>query len=162
MKKLCCVLLCLGCMICLLACGPVTEEQEKSYAFVHQGTKIAIDGEALGILSALGEWIDYAESASCAFEGLDKVYTYSSFEIQTYPMNGNDYLYLVNLLDDTVETEEGIRIGSTREQVLSAYGEADKQSDTALAYAGKGMYLEFLFRGADDTVTDIRYCRVEE
>lgn len=162
MKKLLCILLCGVCVMGLFACGPVAEEKEEGYAFVHQGTKIAIDGEAAEVLSALGEWIDYAESASCAFEGLDKVYTYSSFEIQTYPMSGKDYIYMVNLLDDTVSTEEGIRIGSTRAQVLSAYGEADKQSDTLLSYTGEGMYLEFLFRGAGDGVTDIRYCRVEE
>lgn len=159
MKKLCCLLLCLGCLLGLLACGPVLEESEKTYAFLHGETKLEIDGEAAGVLSALGDWVDYTESTSCMFTGLDKVYTYSSFEIQTYPVNGKDYIFMINLLDDTVKTEEGIRIGSSKEAVLSAYGEADSQSDTKLTYTGKGMYLEFLFRGTDDTVTDIRYCK---
>ena len=162
MKNLSCLLLCLGCLLGLFSCGPVSKGTEKSYAFLRGETKVEIDGEAAGVLTALGEWVDYAESASCAFVGLDKIYTYPSFEIQTYPMDGKDYIYMINLLDDTVETEEGIRIGSSKEAVLTAYGEADSQSDTKLTYTGTGMYLEFLFRGTGDAVTDIRYCKAEK
>ncbi len=37
------------------------------------------------ILSGLGNYNNYAESPSCAFKGLDKIYSYSGFDLYTYP-----------------------------------------------------------------------------
>ena len=134
-------------------------EESKVYTFVSGNTKIAIDADVAPILVALGEWIDYDESASCAFEGLDKVYIYAGFEIQTYPMGEKDFVYMVELYDDTVATEKGIRIGSTKEAVVTAYGTPDKESDTALTYNGKGMSLQFLL--SNNIVTSIQYSKVQ-
>ena len=108
MKKILCI--CFACLllICGVACTPEEPEvPDANYAFRSGNTEIAIDADAAPILASLGEWRDYAESASCAFEGLDKVYTYAGFEVQTYPMNGKDYVYMVMLYDDTVATPEG-------------------------------------------------------
>lgn len=130
-------------------------EEGKTYTFTSGTTKIAINAEAAPVLASLGEWRDYAESASCAFEGLDKVYTYAGFEIQTYPSGEKDFVYMIILQDDTVATEKGIRIGATKDAVLTAYGTPDGESATALTYNGKGMYLQFILR--DGTVTSIQY-----
>ena len=111
------------------------------------------------ILAALGQWRDYAESASCAFEGLDKVYTYAGFEIQTYPEGEKDFVYIIVLQDDTVATEKGVRIGATKEAVIAAYGTPDKETDTSLTYNGKGMYLQFILR--DGAVTSIQYAKAQ-
>ncbi len=157
-KKIICLCLVLAALFCCAAC--TQEEQEKptpTYAYQSGDVKIAIDADAAPILAALGEWRDYAESASCAFVGLDKVYTYAGFEIQTYPMNGKDYVYMVALYDDTVATPEGVRIGSSADAVVAAYGEASEQSATALIYRGDVVDLEFLLR--DGAVTYIKYVK---
>ncbi len=158
MKKILIYLLLAAMALSFVACkdNDPPAEEGKTYTFTSGATKIAINDDVAPILAALGEWRDYDESTSCAFEGLDKVYTYAGFEINTYPMGEKDFVYRVVFYDDTVATEEGIRIGSTKDAVIGAYGTPDKQGNTFLQYNTSEMYLEFLL--TDDTVTDIRYC----
>ncbi len=158
MKKILICLLLATMLLSLAACkdnNTPPAEEGKTYTFTSGTTKIAINADAAPILAALGQWRDYAESASCAFEGLDKVYTYAGFEIQTYPMGEKDFVYMIILQDDTVATEKGIRIGATKDAVLTAYGTPNQETATALTYNGKGMYLQFILR--DGTVTSIQY-----
>ena len=142
------------------ACQKAEEEKEgeSSYVFKNGDVSIAIDAEAAPILESLGAWKDYAESPSCAFEGMDKVYTYAGLEIETYCLSGVDYIACVRLLDDSVKTEKGIAIGSTKDAVKDAYGEPNEASDTSLTYTKDGMKLQFLLR--DDVVCDIQYLKV--
>ena len=46
--------------------------------------------DASKVVDELGEADDYFESESCAFEGLDKVYTYPGFKLNTYPVDDKD------------------------------------------------------------------------
>lgn len=62
--------------------------------------------KAAPILEKLGEPMEYFEAESCAFEGLDKIYTYSGFELHTYEMKGTDYVASVMFLDDSVSTKK--------------------------------------------------------
>lgn len=105
----------------------------EAHTFTYGSTKIAMNAEAAPILEALGEPKSYTEEESCAFEGLDKTYYYGSFYLQTYPEGDTDYIYCLWLVDDSVETEEGIYIGATQAQVESAYG--------AEWYNGKNAYV---------------------
>lgn len=66
------------------------------------------------LVKKLGDADNYFESDSCAFQGKDKVYTYGSVKITTYPKDNKDYVYTIELLDDTVSTPEGISIGSDK------------------------------------------------
>ena len=93
-----------------------------------------MNSDAAAVVEKLGEPLDYFESESCAFEGLDKVYTYPGFKLNTYPEEDKDYVLSVVFMDDTVETEEGIAIGSTKDQVTEAYGDPAEESDTSLVY----------------------------
>ena len=131
------------------------EEGGKVYTFTAGITKIAINAEVAPVLEALGDWSSYDESASCAFEGLDKIYTYDGFEITTYPLNGKDYIFLIDVYADNVVTEEGIRIGDIKPSVIATYGFPDKETSNSLVYNGNGMYLQFLFE--EDEVTRIQY-----
>lgn len=158
MKKIICVLLTLFALLCTTACSePITDA--KTYTFRSGSVSVAIDSEAAGILAALGEWNNYSESPSCAFNGLDKIYAYAGFRIQTYPLNGKDYIYSVELTDDSVTTSEGIAVGSTVEQVKTAYGTPTDETATLLLYKGEGVNLQFILR--DGKVTNIQYLRVE-
>lgn len=161
MKKILIYLLLAAMVISFVACKDdnAPTDESKTYTFTSGNTKIAIDADVALILAALGEWRDYDESTSCAFDGLDKVYTYAGFEIQTYPMGEKDFVYMIELYDDTVATEKGIRIGNTKEAVINAYGTPDKESDTALTYNGKGMFLQFLL--TDGVVTSIQYSKIQ-
>ena len=56
--------------------------------------------------SVLGEPMHYFEAPSCAFEGMDKIYSYSGFEFTTYTKDNVDYIASIVFLDDTVTTRE--------------------------------------------------------
>lgn len=158
MKKVLIYILLVAMMLTIVACKDNSDppaEEGKTYTFTSGTVKIAIDADVAPILAALGEWRDYAQSPSCGFPGLEKFYTYGGFEINTYPNGDKDFVYMIRLYDDTVATEEGIRIGSTKEAVIQAYGTPDKQEDNLLQYNTSKMFLQFLL--SDGIVSTIYY-----
>ncbi len=137
--------------LCLAGCGG-EPAGKKDMSFFYNGTEITMHAPAEPVLTALGEAKAYTETASCAFEGLDKTYFYGSFYLSTYPGEDGDRISGLWFADDTVTTPEGITIGSGRSQVAQAYGEF--QGDAALILAEE-VRLTILLEG--NTVTGVRY-----
>ncbi|MCL2718199.1 MAG: hypothetical protein FWE14_05410 [Lachnospiraceae bacterium] len=133
----------------------LSQPDYKGYTFTHSGTIIAIDSDFAPILKALGEPRAYFEAESCAFEGLDKIYTYFGFEIDTYPQGDRDFVSAIVLKDDTVATNEGLRIGSSRAEMEAAYGTPRINDNGQLIYDKDGMRLCFIIDG--ETVISIEY-----
>ena len=125
MKKIICFVIVLSALM-LAACGGGSESagnaEGSKYVFKTGNVTVAMNADAENVIANLGEPKSYFESESCAFKGLDKQYTYSSFIIDTYPKDEKDYVNAVTILDDTIATPEGIRIGATVSQVDTAYG----------------------------------------
>lgn len=119
------------------------------YNFTLNGEKIYVHAAMEPLAESLGEPASYFESESCAFQGLDKVYTYGSVVVRTYPENGKDFVLSIELKDDSVSTEEGISIGDTKETVLSVYGEAAEENDSSLVYKKGESTLTFIFTGEE-------------
>lgn len=116
---------------------------------------ITTDMKMADVLEGLGEPVSYFESASCAFNGLDKVYTYDHFRIETYPEGETDMISSVVFLDDLAETTEGVSIGMTKADMESAYG-TDYIEDKGMAvYTKDGKHLAFLIK--DDVIESIEY-----
>lgn len=110
-------------LLSLVGCGSTDiDPQEKNFSFTYNCTKITLGAEAAPIIDALGEPRSYTEEPSCAFDGMDKTYYYGSFYLSTYPLDGKDYVYCIWFADDSVATNDGIRIGSTQTQVEAVYG----------------------------------------
>lgn len=133
MKKFLLILTILCLALSLVACGGGSETggnasgntitvPEDTFTFEYKGTKIQFHAVAEPIIAALGEPVKYTESASCAFQGLDKSYYYGSFYLETYPVEDKDYVYGWWFADDSVSTEEGIYIGAPQAEVEKAYG----------------------------------------
>ncbi len=133
-------------------------ESLSGYYFATGGTNIYVNQKMEDVLSSLGEPVQYFESESCAYQGMDKTYTYNSFIIKTYPENDVDYVLSVSLRDDTVQTPEGIAIGSSKSDVTTAYG-AGEESGSALVYTKDQSRLTIIFDG--DSVTSIEYSAVQ-
>ena len=169
MKKLLCILM--VCMLGLSACGGGSSETEAAgktdaattaagkeeaagdaFVFTVKGVKVVMNAEAKAVTDALGEPKSYHEEESCAFKGLDKEYNYGSYIIRTYPKDDVDYISAVDLMDDTVQTAEGISIGATKDDVVKAYGEP---TDGFYEYVKGDCTLLFLFDG--DAVSSIQY-----
>lgn len=129
----------------------------KGYTFEYQGVTIGVDVSMAPVLEALGEPMEYFEAESCAFEGMNKIYTYNSFVVETYPDKEKDLISRVILKDDSVATPEGIAIGDGRARVEEIYGTDGSGEGNSLAYSKDGMKLCFIFNASDDSVISIEY-----
>ncbi len=125
------------------------------YSFETGGVILSVDMDMAEVLEKLGEPMSYFEAESCAFHGLDKVYTYAGFEIDTYPQDGRDYISNIVLKDDTVATKEGISISMLWDDVADAYGDGYVEEDGMFVYERDGMKLCFIF--TDGFISSIEY-----
>lgn len=125
------------------------------YAYICNGVAIEMDADAAPIIEQLGEPDAYFEAPSCAFEGIDKIYTYGSVEIDTYPMKDKDYVSSITFKDDTITTTEGIGIGESVEKMEKVYGTDWIDKDGMAVYEKDGMKLCFILEG--DSIISIEY-----
>lgn len=125
--------------------GSLEEHEEKDFAvLIKAGDKelqIAADMPMSEVLDKLGEPLEYYEAPSCAFRGMNKIYTYMDYVINTYPVEDKDYISLITLYTDMVGTGEGIRLGDTKEDVTAVYGKADEIKGSESVYYGKSSRL---------------------
>jgi hypothetical protein len=127
------------------------------FIFVYDNENVYM-GEAMSdVLTRLGEPKTALEAPSCAFPGeIDKVYGYAGANILTYPDDGVDYVYMVNYMDDSITTPEGIRLGDTLDDVTAAYGDSYTEEMAQYTYAKGDTYLRFLL-GSDGYIISITY-----
>lgn len=126
-----------------------------TFSFAANGAEITVNQDMAEVLAALGECQSYFEAESCAFEGLDKTYTYAGFVITTYPDGDKDFINSIRLTDDSAATQEGVYIGCTADQVRAAYGEEEDGPVGALSYTNGDTKLNFILEG--DAVISIEY-----
>lgn len=123
------------------------EDSIKGYVFTYNDVSVGMDVDAAPIVEKLGEPVSYFEAASCAFEGLDKIYTYNGFVLDTYPVGDKDYVSSIILKDDSVSTAEGICIGDSLEKLQQAYDGEGEENSGMLVYTKDGMKLCFIMQG---------------
>lgn len=133
----------------------VEDTSHKGYVFLNGDIVMEMDAEAAPVLEQLGEPNSYFEAPSCAFEGIDKMYTYGSFELDTYPMGDKDYISAVIFKDDSITTPEGVGIGDSREKLTEAYGGEGTEELGMTVYRKDDMKLCFIFQG--DSIASIEY-----
>lgn len=168
MKKISFILVMVMMVITLAACGEkesigastnnskASVEPKEGYIFEYEGVTINIDALAEPIIAELGEPASYFEAASCAFEGLDKMYTYNSVEIDTYPdEEGKDRISGIIFKDDMVETTEGVSLFETKADMIKAYGDKYTDENGVLVYRKDGMKLCFILE--EDEIVSIEY-----
>ena len=119
MKKLLTLLLVLS---FLMGCAP--KEKAK---FTKDDASIVVNGVTLtpGMKyssPALSGWLEFAELTSCAYKGNDKIYDYTGFSLFTYSDGIDDFILSIEFVDMT-QTKKGLKIGSTKADVIKAYGE---------------------------------------
>lgn len=175
-KRSCCILLALSIAAALAACGGGSEapdgqntegqplpthsagsQTDGGYAFAAgeaNGCLVAVNDNMADVLAVLGEPLSYFEAASCAFEGMDKTYTYSGFVITTRPDGDQDYVNSIRLTDDSAVTPEGIYIGCPADDVTAAYGEGSR-TENVIRYIKGNSAMNFILE--DGKVISIEY-----
>ena len=109
---------------------------------------------------SFGEPQGYSEIPSCAFEGVDKVYTYEDYEITTTMLGGKEVIYSTYLLTDNVSTPEGVKIADEKAAMIAAYGEDYIENGTEYIYQDGNVSISFITE--NDVITSIQYTMVTE
>lgn len=133
----------------------LTNDIDAGWTFQAGDVTLTPDMDMSAIADQLGEPKSYFEAASCAFEGLDKIYTYTSFEIETYPRDTADCIKSIVLKDDTVSTVEGVSIGDSEDKVRETYGAPAEESTGKLVYQKEKTNLVFVI--SSGVVASIEY-----
>lgn len=147
--------------LALAGCGPAAttstshSSADKGYGLAVSGLTLYCHDDMAPILAGLGEAKSYFEAASCAFPGLEKTYTYPSFNLYTYEDGDKDRLASIVILDDSISTQEGIYLNASLDDVIKAYGEPSEKSLNLYTYEKASMKLSFIIE--DDKVTSIEY-----
>ncbi len=93
---------------------------------------------------------------SCAYKGKDRTYKYKDFILYTYSHteDGEEFVNGITFLTSNVSTPQGIKIGSTLDQMIKKYG---KVKDKFGVYTYKKGKTKLQIEVTDGIVSNIRY-----
>ena len=174
MKKIIAIILALALILGLAACGSEnkggnaqpqnsaqpanqggSENNATDYYFEKDGVKIVMGAPAKPIIDSLEKYNSSYEAPSCAFDGMDVVYSYPGFDVLTFKQgDGEAKISGLVLRDDTVTTVEGIFIGSDKVAVESSYGKIPEGESSLSIQKGSTQLLIIL---TDGYVSSIQY-----
>lgn len=138
------------------------EAADDTYYFQKDDVKISMGAPADDVIAQLGAYKETYEAPSCAFDGMDVIYTYPGYEVLSYKKDGSAIISGVVLRDDTYGTVEGVYIGSDRKTVEGAYGKTDESSNSLKVSKGNCDLLIIFEKDEDsdasnDKVNSIQY-----
>lgn len=116
---------CLAAVFCIASlCTVQAEAASKGYIFKYKKVSVQMHGNATDFLKKAGKPISQKKSKSCAYSGLDATYIYKDMIVTTYSnsVNGTEYVNSITLRTDKVQTKEGIKLGSSYNDVVKKYG----------------------------------------
>jgi hypothetical protein len=117
------------------------------FKFKNQDLRVNTDMNTyLPSLGSAGTDYSYFEAASCAGLGMSKTYTFGSGSvvINTNPNGNVDVISSIALFDDTMQTPEGVYIGSTKDEVIKVYGTPTEDADTTITFEKNDTCLVFV------------------
>ncbi len=94
-------------------------------------------------ISAIGEPIETLTAPSCQFDGEDTLYKYDGLTLFVYKNGEENTLYIVEIVSDAYQTNEGAKVGMTADEVKEIYGEPSFESDMMLSYETDGVSTDF-------------------
>ncbi|NTW95818.1 MAG: hypothetical protein HGB31_04270 [Erysipelotrichaceae bacterium] len=149
MKKIISLLLIIGLLIGCTAKPQVSFTKEDASLTVESKT---INPGMKYTTPLIPNWVTFTELTSCAYKGNDKVYEYDDFTLYTYSDGTDDYILSIEL-NSSLSTSKGIKIGSTKEAVLKAYGEEYTTKILNVIYTDGQVNITFLI--VEDKVSAI-------
>jgi hypothetical protein len=109
--------------------------------------------DASKLLDYLGEPNEVSQILSCYYDGYDKIYKYDNLEVVTFPKDDKDILNEVLFYDDTYIFKGGVKVGSTKDEVIKSYGDKFLMESDAMIYNtetdkndNKSPHLTFIFK----------------
>ena len=103
---------------------PMTpDDNDAEFIFSYGEHIIKMDQDITDVLEMLGDPLGVFEAPSCAFDGIDRIFSFPGIQIHTYPFEDKDLVHTISLRDDSVSTVEGIYLGTAPEKVFNIYGD---------------------------------------
>ena len=135
------------------AAGAIAESE---VVFNYNGAKVELNTPIENMIADIGEANEVSSQLSYHGEGEDKTYTYNGFIVNSYPLDGKDYVMEVVVNQAGIPTNKGVSVGDPVSKVTEAYGDKYKAVGVYYSYdAGNKKSLQFLIE--NDTVTEIDY-----
>lgn len=131
-----------------------SEDVEENFSVKYLGVEIVPGTEFRE--NQINEIAALSEIPSCAFEGTDKIYTYEGVEITVATIDGEDKVYEVYFIDETAETEEGVKITDNKELMLEKYG-TDYKEEFGNKYTYTKGNVKLSFTVENNVITGITY-----
>ncbi|MBD5159958.1 MAG: hypothetical protein HDT23_06945 [Ruminococcus sp.] len=132
---------------------PATATRQEENIFEFEFTVDNLLNDASGLLGMLGTPSYSGEAPGCTSNGNDvKIYQYDGIEIQCYIDGATEYIFSIEITDNKYVTDKGIKTGSSRAEVESAYGTGETSGSMTVYYTGNNeMDIEYI----NDTVSSI-------
>ena len=158
MKKFLALCIALLLMASMVSCGGEVNDDDnvplKNYYVIYNGTQLEVGVEMNNYLSKLGSYTS-EDGEACGTDEKDVIYTLSGIEIETHVSGNSEIVRQIKIVNDAQSTVKGITIGSTKDEVVAAYGNRYKEgSSGALRYEGDTSAIEFHF-GVSGNVSGI-------
>lgn len=129
--------------------------QNYTLFFESNGVKIRPYDLAEAVLGSLGKPNNSFEAPSCAYQGMDKFYTYSGFQLTVNEIDGADHVTIITVTDDTVSIPQGLKIGDTQEAMLQKMGSNYQEREGSYEFVEDTTTLSILVQ--EGKVTQIMY-----
>lgn len=131
------------------------EEVTAEYKFFYSGVNVTPGSDFDS--SLINEKANKSTITSCAFEGLDNVYTYSNVEITANESNDKEMVYSVYLLDDSIETPEGVKVTDEKSDMIDAYGDNYTEDGGIYTYTSTSKDVKLNFTINNGVIVGIEY-----
>jgi|GEM_PF-3536767 len=112
------------------------DSEETGYYFVYDSVTLTPGDKWDLVKDSFKEEYTSFESASCAYEGMDRIYTFKSIAVHTYEKD-SDNIEIISGIDVTSEnatSPEGLQIGMDATQIRELMGEPDDEYTGAFVY----------------------------
>ena len=129
--------------------------QKESFSFEVNNQEIKLGDDLLKL--NLPEPLATYEIESCAFDGIEKTYTYENFEITTYPHDNKEEILSIYLLDAENSTKEGVKIGDSIDLMKEKYGDDFEKIVDSYVYKKGDSSITFITN--NDIITNIEYSK---
>lgn len=129
----------------------------EGFIFNYKNISVSMNDDAKKLIKKAGKPKKKTNSKSCTVSGTDYTYKYKNFIIKTYKEDNsdNEYISSIELRTSKVATSEDIKIGSTKNDMIKAYGKNDGEFGVYIYTKGKSI-LQFELDN-DDKVKSIIY-----
>ena len=153
MKKILALCVALLLIFSLTACGDKDGDNNDNggtstvaeYTFTYNGVKLTVGADAKSVLSKLGN-PEGEVGEACGTDEKDIIYSLSGVELETHVKGDDEVIRQIKIVNDSKSTDKGITVGSTKDEVIKAYGKSYKEGSTgALRYEAESSAIEFHF-----------------